>query len=198
MQARVLTPPMFMAQDPQMPSRHERLNVRVGSISFLILIKASKIIGPHLFRSTVYSCIFGLSPGCSGFHRYTANFLALTGLASAWVWAPRAWKGLRKNKIPKWLKPWGEKKDYYQNENGSLRSTSWMDGQDAGCQLKRLLRQCCHGFASDFQTVFSFTEIFLEDGPDLNLLFCKRRDRADCCITGFQVLQSGILGRIWP
>jgi len=29
---------MFMAQDPQIPSRHERRKVKVGSDSFLILI----------------------------------------------------------------------------------------------------------------------------------------------------------------
>lgn len=61
-QAKVLMPPMFMAQDPQIPSRHERLKVTVGSISFLILIKASSTIGPHEFKSTSYSCILGLSP----------------------------------------------------------------------------------------------------------------------------------------
>ena len=48
MQARELQPPIFMAQEPQMPSLQERLNVRVGSISFFILIKASRTIGPHL------------------------------------------------------------------------------------------------------------------------------------------------------
>ena len=32
---------MFMAHDPQIPSRQDRLKVTVGSISFLILIKAS-------------------------------------------------------------------------------------------------------------------------------------------------------------
>ncbi len=36
---------MFMAQEPQIPSRQERRKVRVGSISFLILIKASSTIG---------------------------------------------------------------------------------------------------------------------------------------------------------
>lgn len=69
MQARVLTPPMFIAHDPQMPSRQDLLKVKVGSISFLILIKASRTMGPQVFRSTSYSCIFGLSPGFSGFQR---------------------------------------------------------------------------------------------------------------------------------
>ena len=45
MHAKVLTPPIFIAQDPQMPSRHDLLKVNVGSISFLILIKASNTIG---------------------------------------------------------------------------------------------------------------------------------------------------------
>jgi hypothetical protein len=68
-QARVLTPSMFIAHDPQIPSRHERRKVRVGSISFLILMRASSIMGPHWFRSTLYSCILGFSAGVSGFQR---------------------------------------------------------------------------------------------------------------------------------
>ena len=59
---------MFMAQDPQMPSRHDLRNVSVGSISFLILMSASSTIGPQAFRSTSYSCMVGLSPALSGFH----------------------------------------------------------------------------------------------------------------------------------
>jgi hypothetical protein len=55
MQARVLTPPMFMAQDPQMPSLQDRRKVKVGSTSFLIFTKASNTIGPTVFRSRVYS-----------------------------------------------------------------------------------------------------------------------------------------------
>lgn len=47
-QARVFVPPMFIAQEPQMPSRQERRNVSVGSTSFFILISASKTMGPHL------------------------------------------------------------------------------------------------------------------------------------------------------
>jgi len=39
---------MFMAQEPQMPSRQDRLNVNVESSLFLILIKISKTIGPQL------------------------------------------------------------------------------------------------------------------------------------------------------
>lgn len=48
MQARVLIPPMFIAHEPQMPSRQERRNVSVGSTSFFILISASNTMGPHL------------------------------------------------------------------------------------------------------------------------------------------------------
>jgi hypothetical protein len=48
MHARELQPPIFIAQEPQMPSLHDLLNVSVGSISLLILIKASRTIGPHL------------------------------------------------------------------------------------------------------------------------------------------------------
>lgn len=40
-QARVLTPSMFMAHEPQIPSRHDRRKVSVGSTSFLILMSAS-------------------------------------------------------------------------------------------------------------------------------------------------------------
>ena len=67
-QARVLTPSMFMAQDPQIPSLQERRKVRVGSTSFLMRMSASSIIGPVLLRSKVYVCIFGFSDGVSGFH----------------------------------------------------------------------------------------------------------------------------------
>ena len=52
-QARVLTPSMFMAQDPQIPSLQERRKVRVGSTSFLMRMSASNIIGPVLLRSKV-------------------------------------------------------------------------------------------------------------------------------------------------
>jgi ferredoxin len=52
--ARVLTPSIFIAQEPQTPSLQERLKVRVESTSFLILIKASKTIGPHFFLSISY------------------------------------------------------------------------------------------------------------------------------------------------
>ena len=68
-QASVLTPSMFIAQLPQIPSLQLRLNVNVGSTSFLILIRASSIIGPVLFRSRVYDCIHGFFVGSSGFHR---------------------------------------------------------------------------------------------------------------------------------
>ena len=57
-----------MAQEPQIPSRHDLLKVKEGSISFLILMSASKTMGPQLLRSTLYSCILGLSPAVSGSH----------------------------------------------------------------------------------------------------------------------------------
>lgn len=50
-QASVFTPSMFMAQLPQIPSLQDLRKVKVGSISFLILIRASNIIGPVLFKS---------------------------------------------------------------------------------------------------------------------------------------------------
>jgi len=42
---------MFIAHEPQMPSRHERRKVSVESCSDLILISASRTIGPHSSRS---------------------------------------------------------------------------------------------------------------------------------------------------
>jgi len=78
-QARVFWPSMFIAQEPQIPSLHDRRKVRVGSISFFILISASKIMGPVLFKSTVYVCKVGFFSGSSGFQRYILNSL-LRGL----------------------------------------------------------------------------------------------------------------------
>src|SRR5688572_30013558 len=71
-QASVLVPSMFIAHEPQMPSRHERRNVSVASTSFLILISASRTIGPHASRSISYVSVRGFCPS-SGFHRYTLN-----------------------------------------------------------------------------------------------------------------------------
>ena len=51
-QASVLVPSMFMAQEPQTPSRQERRKVSVGSILFLIQISASRTIGAQSSRST--------------------------------------------------------------------------------------------------------------------------------------------------
>lgn len=62
-QARVFMPSMFIAQLPQMPSRQLRRNVSVLSISFLILISASRTIGPHEFKSTLYVCKCGFVAG---------------------------------------------------------------------------------------------------------------------------------------
>ena len=53
-QARPFLPFMFIEQEPQMPSRHERRKVSVGSCSLFILIRASSTIGPHLSRSIAY------------------------------------------------------------------------------------------------------------------------------------------------
>src|ERR1700730_18548548 len=72
MQARVLTPSMFMAHEPHTPSRQERRKVNVVSISFLILIKASRIIAPHSLRSIAKVSMPGFFPS-SVFHRYTLH-----------------------------------------------------------------------------------------------------------------------------
>lgn len=68
-QASVLTPSMFIAQLPQMPSLQDRRKVKVGSSSFLIFSSASSTIGPHFVRSKVYDCSFGLAVGWSGSQR---------------------------------------------------------------------------------------------------------------------------------
>ncbi len=69
MQAKVFVPPMFIAQEPQIPSRQDLRNVKVGSTSFLILINASRTIGPQAFKSTSYVWSLGLSPFLSGSQR---------------------------------------------------------------------------------------------------------------------------------
>jgi len=48
MHANVLHPQIFIAHDPQIPSLQLRRKVKVGSISFFILFRASRTIGPHL------------------------------------------------------------------------------------------------------------------------------------------------------
>ena len=62
MQASVLVPSMLKAQLPQTPSRQERRKVSVWSISFLILISASRTIGPQASRSTSKVSSLGFSP----------------------------------------------------------------------------------------------------------------------------------------
>ncbi len=52
MQASVFAPSMFIAHEPQMPSRQERRNVSVGSISFLMVMSASRTMGPVLAMSS--------------------------------------------------------------------------------------------------------------------------------------------------
>ena len=51
-QASVLTPSMFIAQEPHTPSRQERRKVSVGSTLDLIQMSASSTIGPQSSRST--------------------------------------------------------------------------------------------------------------------------------------------------
>src|SRR3546814_17181980 len=60
-QASVLVPSMFIGHDPQIPSRHERRKVTVESCSLLILISASRTIGPQLSRSTSNVSMRGFS-----------------------------------------------------------------------------------------------------------------------------------------
>lgn len=71
MQARPLTPLMFIEQLPQMPSLHDFLNDNVGSCLLFISISTSNTMVPHLFKSILKLCNFGLFNGFSGFHLYT-------------------------------------------------------------------------------------------------------------------------------
>ena len=64
------------------PSRHDLLKVRDGSISFLILINASRTIGPQVFISTSYVCTLGLSPGFSG--SWNVHGVNITWLHRQW------------------------------------------------------------------------------------------------------------------
>src|SRR3546814_5931833 len=50
-QARPFLPLIFIEQEPQIPSRHDRRKVREESCSLFILIRASSTIGPQLSRS---------------------------------------------------------------------------------------------------------------------------------------------------
>ena len=61
-QARRLMPLMFIAHEPQMPSRQERRKVSVESIAALIWISASSTIGPQLLVSSSKVSMRGFSP----------------------------------------------------------------------------------------------------------------------------------------
>ena len=63
-----------MEHEPQIPSLQDLLKVRVGSISLLININASSVIGPSFFLSTKYlsSRGFWLS---SLFHLYILKMI---------------------------------------------------------------------------------------------------------------------------
>ena len=58
--AYVYTPSIFIAHEPQIPSLQERRKVKVESCSFFILTNASRTIGPQVFKSTEYNCVYGL------------------------------------------------------------------------------------------------------------------------------------------
>ena len=62
MHAKVFTPSMFIAHDPQTPCAHDLLNVSDGSISFFILNKISKTFGPQLSMSTSNVSTLGFCP----------------------------------------------------------------------------------------------------------------------------------------
>ena len=60
--ARRLTPLMFMAHEPQMPSRQERRKVSEESVAALIWIRASSTMGPQLLVSSSKVSRRGFSP----------------------------------------------------------------------------------------------------------------------------------------
>src|SRR5258708_30564398 len=81
--ANVLTPAIFIAQEPQTPSRQDRRNDNVGSIWSLILTNASRTIGPQWSRSMSKMSSVGLA-FFAGSHRYIRKLLtSLAGCASA-------------------------------------------------------------------------------------------------------------------
>lgn len=49
-QAKQFCPSIFMAHEPQIPSRHDRLNDRVASSVFFIVNSASKYIWPYILQ----------------------------------------------------------------------------------------------------------------------------------------------------
>src|SRR5205823_14063815 len=57
-----VTPLMFMAHEPQMPSRHERRNVSEESTLALIRISVSSTIGPQLRASSSKVSRRGFAP----------------------------------------------------------------------------------------------------------------------------------------
>src|SRR5947209_16211375 len=61
-QANQFVPSMFIEHEPQTPSRQDRRKVSVESISFLIVISASRTMGPQVLRSTSYVSIRGFCP----------------------------------------------------------------------------------------------------------------------------------------
>lgn len=77
MHANVLPPPIFMAHEPQIPSRQDLRKVRVGSTSFLILISASSTIGPQLIIKTCTLCNLYVTGLCLKSLRVQINFVSL-------------------------------------------------------------------------------------------------------------------------
>src|SRR5438445_4855459 len=69
-QASQFVPSMFIEHEPQMPSRQDRRKVSVGSISFLIVISASRTIGPQVSRSSSYVSIRGFCPESGSFSNF--------------------------------------------------------------------------------------------------------------------------------
>ncbi len=75
---------MFIAHEPQMPSRQERRNVSDESMALLIWMSPSSTIGPQLFVSISNVSMRGFSPefGIEAVHLDRAD---LTGAAARLV-----------------------------------------------------------------------------------------------------------------
>src|SRR3954462_3898365 len=71
-QARRFTPLMFIAHEPQMPSRHDRRNATDESTALLIWMSPSSTIGPQPLTSISKVSMRGFSPEF-GSKRYTLN-----------------------------------------------------------------------------------------------------------------------------
>lgn len=116
-------PPIFMAQEPQIPSRQDLLKVSVGSMSFFILISASSTIGPHLAGSKTKETHQQQKPGKRQSYMTTA----------------------RRNSAPHlWISE-------VTNQRASHQTTGMINRRGILTRLDRLDRTACEAFHLVFQ-----------------------------------------------